>query len=81
MVQRLRLCASNAGASGWIPDQGTKIPQAMLCCQIKVWGPSAAPLCVVPTCRYEAAPNQGLRVSGAWVRTLDGRGGCLQNTG
>ena len=29
-VQWLRLCASNAGAVGSIPPQGTKIPHAVL---------------------------------------------------
>ena len=34
-VQRLRLCASNAGDAGSIPGQGTKIPHAVWCGQKK----------------------------------------------
>lgn len=36
-VKWLRLLASSAGGSGWIPGQGTKIPRAMQCCGRK-WG-------------------------------------------
>ena len=35
VVQRLRLQASNAGGVGSIPGQGTKIPHAVQCGQIK----------------------------------------------
>ena len=35
MIQRLRLCISNAGGAGLILTQGTKIPQAEWCSQKK----------------------------------------------
>ena len=35
MVQWLRVCASNAGAAGLIPGQGTKIPHVEECGQIE----------------------------------------------
>ena len=31
MVQRVRLCAPNAGGAGSMPGQGTKIPHAVWC--------------------------------------------------
>ena len=35
MVQGLRLCASNAGSVGSIPDWGTKLPHAVGVTKIK----------------------------------------------
>ena len=35
VLQWLGLCISSSGGSGWIPDQGTKIPPALQCGQNK----------------------------------------------